>query len=103
MIIARWQIDARFGHKPQVMDSIKKWHHEIGNQIGWSMDKVRIMTGSVGARESTIAMEIELDSMTELDNAWNKLSKMDAHKQWSKELEPNIVSGSHRWEVYRLI
>ena len=103
MIIARWQIDARFGHKSKVLDSMRKWYEEIGNQVGWSPEKVRIMTGSVGARESTIITEVELDSMTELDKAWNKLATIDAHAQWSKDLEPMIVSGSHRWEVYRVI
>lgn len=103
MIIARWKIDARFGHKPKAMDSIRKWNREIGSQIGWSKDKIRMMTGSIGAHESTILMEVELDSMATLEKSWDKLAKMDAHKQWSKELEPHIVSGTHRWEVYRMM
>lgn len=102
MIVARWQIDARFGHKSKVLESLRQWHEEIGTQIGWSPDKVRIMTGSVGANESTVVSEIELDSLTALDESWDKLSKLDAHEQWSKDMEPNIVSGSHRWEIFRL-
>ena len=49
MMIARWQIEARFGHKQTVIDSLKKWSAEIGVQIGWTEDKVRILTGSIGA------------------------------------------------------
>jgi hypothetical protein len=103
MIIARWQIDARFGHKQEVIDSLRNWNEEIGTKLGWSLDRVRIMTGSVGANESTVVSEVELDSMATLDESWNKLAEMDEHKQWSKDLEPNIVSGSHRWEIYRKI
>ena len=101
MIIARWQIDARFGHKEDVLRSVKRWREDIGTRIGFSMDKTRIMTGSVGANESVVITEIELPSMTELDKSWEKLSTLEEHKKWGKELEPHIVSGSHRWEIFR--
>ena len=103
MIIARWQIDARFGHKQEVIDSLRNWHENIGNQIGWKMENTTIMTGSVGARESTVVSEVMLPSMKDLEKAWEKLSTIKDHKQWSKNLEPKIVSGSHRWEIYRKI
>ena len=48
MIITRWQIDARFGHKEEVLKSVKQWREDIGTRIGWPMEKTRIMTGSVG-------------------------------------------------------
>ena len=34
MIIARWHIEARFGHKQTVIDSLKKWCDDIGTEIG---------------------------------------------------------------------
>lgn len=101
MIIARWEIDARFGQKEEVLKSVKQWREDIGTRIGWPMNKTRIMTGSIGANESLVVTEVELDSITALDESWEKLATMDAHRQWSKKLEPHIVSGSHRWEVYR--
>lgn len=39
----------------------------------------------------------------ELNAAWNKLGTIAAHKQWSKETEPYIVSGTPRWEVRRVV
>lgn len=54
MMIARWSIDARFGHKPAVLESMRGWMREFGSQIGWTDDKLRLLTGSVGAPESTI-------------------------------------------------
>src|SRR5262245_61850092 len=103
MMIARWHIDARFGHKQAVLDAVKSWHREIGTQIGWALDKVRITTGSVGALESTVEVEIQIEDLTELDQAWKKLSAIEAHRQWSKDLEPNIVSATPRWEIYRIV
>jgi len=38
-----------------------------------------------------------------LNAAWDKLATIEAHKQWSKDLEPHVVSGSARWEVLRLL
>lgn len=103
MIIAQWQIDARFGHKQEVLDSLRWWSEEIGSQIGLPPGQTQVMTGSIGANESTVISQMRLDSISDLDEAWNKLKTLDKHKKWSRELEPNIVSGSHRWEVYRVM
>ena len=35
--------------------------------------------------------------------AWDRLATLDAHKQWSQDLEPFVVSGSPRWEVLRVV
>lgn len=103
MIVARWSIDARFGHKQSVIDSLKKWLKEIGSQIGWTEDKVRLLTGSVGALESTVQSEVVLKDLAELSASWEKLATLDAHKQWGKDIEPYVVSGTPRWEIYRIL
>lgn len=103
MLIARWSIGARFGHKPEVVEQMHRWLSEIGSQIGWTPDKVRILNGSVGALESTIQTEIALQDLTELNAAWDKLAQIDSHKSWSRELEPHVVSGTQRWEIYRVL
>lgn len=101
MIIARWSIDARFGHKQAVIDSMLKWHREIGSTIGWT--DVRLLTGSVGVPESTVQAEVRLKDLAELNASWDKLATIDAHKEWSKSLEPYIVSGTPRWEIFRVV
>ena len=103
MIVARWNIEARFGHKQIAIDLIKKWNKDIGAQIGWTEDKVRVLTGSVGALESTIQVEILLKDFSELNASWEKLLNIKANKQWGKKLEPSIVSGTSRWEVFRVV
>ena len=57
------------------------------------------MTGSIGALESTVLTEILVQDLAELNAAWNKLGKIEAHKEWGMELEPHIVSGTPRWEI----
>jgi hypothetical protein len=103
MMIARWHIDARFGHKQTVVDSLKKWGADIGSQIGWTADKVRIVTGSIGALESTVEIEVQINDLAELNAAWAKLGAIKAHTQWSKDIEPHIVSGTPHWQVFRVV
>src|SRR3989304_4974585 len=103
MIIARWHIDARFGHKQTVLDSLKNWCRDIATQIGWTPDKVRITTGSVGALESPVELEVSIEDLSALDAAWSKLDTIEAHKKWGKDIESYIVSGTPRWEIYRVV
>ena len=103
MMIARWHIEARFGQKQTVIDSLKKWCDDIGTQIGWTSDKTRIATGSIGARESVIELEVQLEDLADLNSSWAKLGAIDAHAAWSKEIEPYVVSGSTKWEIFRVV
>jgi len=103
MMIARWRIDARFGHKQTVIDSVKTWSREIGSQIGWTKDELRIASDSIGALEYTIEMDVMVRDLTELNASWNKLGSIPAHREWSKQIEPYIVSGTPRWEIFRIV
>ncbi|MGO4305573.1 hypothetical protein [Cupriavidus sp. RAF12] len=101
MLIARWQIDARFGHKQEVIGRLQAWARDIAPQAG--LLRGRLLTGSVGAREATVVHEWEVADLSELDRAWAELGKIAAHAQWGRELEPFVVSGTARWEIYRVI
>ncbi|SRR5712691_10061790 len=103
MMVARWHIDARFGHKQDVIDSLKKWNAEIGTQIGWTADKTRIVTGSIGALESTVELDVQFEDLAELNASWAELGTIEAHKKWSKDIEPHIVSGTTHWQVFRVV
>jgi hypothetical protein len=101
MMIARWSIDAKFGNKQVVIDMMNSWIQNIGPEAGISRDKVRMLTGSIGALEATLQVEHTITSLAELETVWDKLANSKAHQQWGKELEPFVVSGSSRWEIYR--
>lgn len=103
MIVARWHIDAKFGHKQDVVDSLRQWHRDIGSQVGWGEDKVRLLTGSVGGHESTVIAEIAMDDLSALDDAWKRLATIEEHKTWSRDLEPHMVSGSTYWTVDKVL
>ncbi|HVY54527.1 MAG TPA: hypothetical protein VHC46_02120 [Thermodesulfobacteriota bacterium] len=103
MFIARWQVEAKFGYKQSAINSMKKWLEEVGSEIGWKPGNVRLITGSIGANESTIESEIKIKELRELDEAWSKLAKLKSHKKWGREFEKYIVSGTARWQIYRIV
>jgi hypothetical protein len=103
MMIARWSIDARFGHKQRVIEMMQSWLRDIAPQAGLSAQSTRLMTGSVGALESTIQTEHVIRDLKELDEIWAALAGIPAHQAWGRELEPYVVSGTNRWEIYRLL
>jgi len=63
MMIARWNIDARFGKKQLVIDAVKAWCRDIGAQIGWTPDKLRVLSGAVGAPESAVVLEVAVEDL----------------------------------------
>ena len=103
MMIARWSIDVKFGYKQDALDLMNRWADEIGSQVGWTRERMRLLTGSVGALESTIQSEVQVKDLSELNAAWDKLARIEAHQRWGKELEAFVVSGTNRWEIFRVI
>ena len=103
MLVARWTIDAKFGYKQNVIVLMQRWLREIGSQAGFTADNTRLITGSIGAPESTIQSEHLVKDRTELHQAWEKLATIAAHKKWSTDMESHVVSGSNRLEIYRVL
>lgn len=103
MLIARWQIDARLGHKQTVIDMLQSWSREIAPQAGLATEKGHMLTGSVGALEATVEHNWEVADLAELERVWAKLATIEAHRQWGKDLEPHVVSGTAKWNIYRVL
>ena len=101
MIVARWQFKARFGMKQTAIEKTKQWWSTIGSEIGQT--DYTILTGSVGAEEAIVTVDVRVRDMAELNDQWDRLGQRDDHKQFATELEPLIVSGSTKWELYRVV
>lgn len=99
MIVARWQVNARFGHKQELIEAIKQWWGTIGREIGQT--EISILTGSVGAAESLITVDVRCRDMAELEKQWEQLAQRGDHKEFADRIEPLLVSGSTRWEILR--
>jgi hypothetical protein len=103
MFVARWQIDARFGHKQTAIDLLRRWERDVGRQAGTDKMDFKILTGSIGVRESTIEANHAVGSLAQLESFFAAIGKIEAHKQWGEDLEPYVVSGSPCWTIYRVL
>ena len=103
MMIARWQFTAKFGRKQEAIDLIKEWNEQIGSQTDIDISNERTVTGSVGASEGLVEIEYEIDDLQNLDDFFSKIATIQMHSEWGKEMGDVIVSGSTRWEVYRVV
>lgn len=103
MMIARWHVQARFGHKQQAIDLLKRWDREIGPQAGIPAGTQQILTGSVGAKEAEIQADMRIEDLAELEGIFAKIAQVPEHAAWGAEMEPLIVSGSSYWEVFRVV
>ena len=103
MFVARWQIDARFGHKQTVIDLLRKWEREVGSKAGTAEMDMKILTGSIGAGEATVEANHSIANIAQLEWFFEAIGKSEAHKQWGKELEPYVVSGTALWTIYRAV
>lgn len=101
MIIARWHCHARFGRKQELIERIKGWWETIGREIGQT--DYAIYTGSIGAEEALVSVDVRVESLAELDAQWNRLAGREDHKAFGREVEPLLVSGRSRWEVLRVV
>ena len=103
MMIARWQFTAKFGRKQEAIDLMKEWSAQIGAQTDIDMSKERLLTGSVGAGEGLVESELEIDNLAELDAFFDKIATIQMHADWGTKMGEVIVSGSTRWEVFRVV
>lgn len=102
MMIARWQFTAQFGRKNSAIDLITEWNAEIGSQTDIDMTNVRILTGSVGVGEGVVEVEFQIDGLGDLQSFFDKIATIQMHAEWGQTMGEVIVSGSTRWDVYRV-
>ena len=95
MLVARWQIDAKFGHKQNVIDLMRQWEQDIGSKAGTGKMDFKLLTGSVGVREATIEANHTVENLAQLERFFEALSTIDAHKQWVRTLSPTWCQVRH--------
>ena len=103
MMIARWSCEAKFGMKGEALALLKEWQEQIGAQVGMEAKRLRTITGSVGAKEALIEDEFEINDLTQLDEFFSKIAQVKMHADWGKKMSEVIVSGSTKWDVFRVI
>lgn len=102
-MIARWQFEAKFGHKQEAIALSKEWDEQIGKQTDLDVAGARMVTGSVGAKEAAVQIDFEIGGLGELQDFFDKIATIKMHEEWGKRMGEVIVSGSTYWEVFRIL
>jgi hypothetical protein len=97
-IVARFSFDVPFGKKSDLVRIMKKWEPV---QMDLGFPKPLVLIGSIGAPESRVEINHTFPSLAALEATWAKLND-PRMAEFQKETAPYIVSGSHRWEVFRV-
>lgn len=90
-------------NRKQSIDLIEEWNTQIGAQTNIDLSAARIITGSVGASEGLVENELEIDSLKDLDDFFAKIASIKMHSEWGRKMGEVIVSGSTRWEVFKVV
>jgi hypothetical protein len=103
MFICAWSFDVQYGTREQAMRLLKETGAAI-KETGWRAKRTRILGGSIGAPESRIIIEHEFDSLADLEASWHSLhQKAEFFGKTVGQMKNVIVSGTPRWEVYRVL
>ncbi|KAL3143443.1 hypothetical protein ABBQ38_002260 [Trebouxia sp. C0009 RCD-2024] len=81
---------------------LEEWVQSVGSQAGLTEQNTTIMSGAVGVPESRLELEIEVDSLTQLETFWGQIPPQ-AHKAWSQRAQHFLIDGSPKWEVFRKV
>lgn len=92
----------KFGSKLDAVALLQEWVHDVGSQAGLTSNNTQLHTGSIGAPESTLELEVSFDSLAELEAFWAAIPPAQ-HKAWGQRMQQYIVHGSPQWQVYRTL
>jgi hypothetical protein len=104
MFLANWSFDMQYGTREETLGVIKELEGEFKKTSGWKAKNTKVLWGSIGVPESRITLQHEFDTLADLESSWNDLHKNGAFfKQVVSRMKPLVISGSPRWEIYRVV
>ncbi|PSC76447.1 sorbosone dehydrogenase [Micractinium conductrix] len=102
LLVARWTLDVKFGNKSDAVSLVQEWVRDVGSVAGLTPQNTTLSTGSIGAPESTLELEVSFDSLADLEEFWMSVPPV-AHKAWGQRMQQYIVHGSPQWSVFRCL
>ena len=103
MFVAAWSLDVQFASAAEALRAIKEFAAQ--DLKLWRTKGSRILLGAIGVPESRIVVEYEFETLADLEATWNALHARgpEIFRAWLERMQPHVVAGSPRWEVYRVV
>jgi len=99
---ARWCFDAKFGHKQEAIKLLQEWIQKVTEATQSTTGAMQISHGAVGTPESRIELEVELESLAELESFWGSVPSK-YHREWANRMQDRIVDGTPQWTVHHVV
>jgi hypothetical protein len=100
MFLIRSVAQAQSGRRDEAVALMKEFAAESHKELG--TPEARILTGSVGPADSTIVMETVVKSLAEFEQGLEATNKWPAMQRYGKKFPELFLSGTHRFEIYRI-
>lgn len=99
---ARYSLDVKFGNKLDAVALLQEWVQDVGSVAGLTPQNTQLHTGSIGAPESTLELEVGFETLAELEDFWTNIPPAQ-HRAWGQRMQEYIVHGTPQWQVYRCL
>jgi len=100
MFLIRSIAQAQSGKRDDAAALLKAFHAETQKELGQA--DARILTGSVGPTDSTVVSESVVKSLAEFEQGLDKVNKWSGMQRYGQKFAELFISGSHRFEIYRI-
>jgi hypothetical protein len=100
MFIIRSIAQAQGGRRDEAVAVMKEFAAGAQKELGWGPS--RILTASIGPSDSTISMETEVPTLAVFEQQLESVNKWPGMKVFGPKFAEVFISGSHRFEVFRV-
>lgn len=92
----------RYGRKLEAVALLQEWCRDIGSEAGLDPTNTQLYSGAVGVKESRLELEVEFETLSELETFWSSIPPTK-HRAWGQKLQTIVIDGSPEWQVYRTV
>jgi hypothetical protein len=100
MYLIRSIAQAQSGRRDEAAALMKAFATETQKELG--QPEARVLTGSIGPADSTVVSETVVKSLAEFEQGLEKINKWPGMQRYGQKFGELFISGSHRFEVYRI-
>ncbi len=100
MFMVRSIAQAQGGRRDEGVAVMKEFAAAAHKELGWGQS--RILTASIGPSDSTIVMETDVPTLAAFEQQLDAANKWPAMKGFGPKFAELFISGSHRFEVFRV-
>ena len=100
MFLIRSIAQTQAGRRNEAVSISKEFAAEMRQASGASSS--RILTGSIGPADSTIVIESEVESLAQFEKQLDAMNNSPSMERYAKKFAELFISGSHRFEIFRI-